>query len=145
MMFVDEKVAGLTLHLPAHWVHDLQNPRFHDDETKSNPGQMANKYHKQFTKKLGENSLEHISFAKLMGAKFIEHKGFKERNSAVARDSQYLVAFTWNDGDSPKVGSGTADTWNKHDRKKKKIHVPLSSLEQKSSSGEISYVYCDNL
>ncbi len=92
-----------------------------------NPGRSANKLHKQFSEKIGEDSLDQIrTCVTLLGGKYKVHGGFKERNGAVARDSQYLIAFTWNDDKIPKKSSGTYDTWQKHTGKK--IHIPISSL-----------------
>ena len=128
VLHVSEKVCGLTLHLPAQWCAE-PTPHFHDNKKTNilmNPGKSANKLHKQFTEKIGEKSLEQIQCSALLGAKFRVHDGFKLRNTAVARDSQYLIAFTWNDDKIPKKSSGTYDTWQKHSGKK--IHIPIGSL-----------------
>lgn len=127
--YLQNKVAGLKLHLPTTWHQDDSSPRFLDNDDSNiynNPGRSANKLHRQFTDKIGEDSLKHIQSAVYLGAKYCVHKGFKERNTAVARDSKYLVAFTWSDGKAPKEESGTYDTWRKHTGTK--IHVPISSL-----------------
>lgn len=127
--YLQDKVAGLKLHLPTSWHQDDSSPRFLDNDDSNiyqNPGRSANKLHKQFTDKIGEDSLKHIQSAVYLGGEYYVHKGFKERNTAVARDSKYLVAFTWSDGKAPKEESGTYDTWRKHSGTK--IHVPISSL-----------------
>ena len=127
--YLQNKVAGLKLHLPTTWYQDSDSPKFLDNDDSNiykNPGRSANKLHKQFTSKIGEDSLKHIQSAVYLGAKYYIHEGFKERNTAVARDSKYLVAFTWSDGKAPKEESGTYDTWRKHSGHK--IHIPISSL-----------------
>jgi hypothetical protein len=129
MEYVEEKVSGLTLHLPTPWPQEDQNPQFLDNQDHNiyrNPGRSANRLHKQFTNKLGEDTLKHIQNAVHLGAQYHVHGGFKERNSAVAQESQYLVAFTWNNGKTPKEESGTYDTWKKH--RGTKMHVPIGSL-----------------
>ena len=129
VQYVQEKVSGLTLHLPTRWYQDDPSPRFHDNGNSNimaNPGRSANKLHKQFSDKIGEDTFEHIKTAILLGANYEVHDGFKERNTAVARDSEYLIAFTWNDGKTPKQSGGTHDTWQKH--RGKKIHIPIGSL-----------------
>lgn len=128
-LYLTEKVSGLTLHLPACWHQDDTNPHFDDNGSHNvynNPGRSANRLHKQFSGKIEEDSLRHLLSAKYVGATYKVHKGFKERNTAVAKDSKYLVAFTWNGGNSPKKGSGTMDTWNKHTGEK--IHISIASL-----------------
>lgn len=127
--FIEEKVLGLTLHLPTSWQQEVSSPCFLDNQDHNiyrNPGRSANKLHKQFTSKIGEDTLKQIQSAVHLGANYHVHDGFKERNSAVAKESDYLVAFTWNDGKAPKEESGTYDTWKKH--RGTKLHIPISSL-----------------
>ena len=139
-MYLEEKVSRLTLHMPAEWHSDDANPRFHDNSNNNiwnNPGRSANKLHKQFSAKIGEDSLKHLHSAKLMGAKFCKHDGFQARNTAVATASKYLIAFTWNDGDCPPGKGGTHDTWSKH-KGRNKIHIPLGSLLETKVPGAIA-------
>lgn len=129
MHYLENKVAELTLHLPTEWCHNETSPHFEDNGNSNiynNPGRTANKLHAQFSKKIDEDSLKHISTAIFVGAHHQVHSGFKQRNTAVARDSKHLIAFTWNNGKTPKEDSGTYDTWKKHAGSK--IHVSLSSL-----------------
>lgn len=129
MEYIDEKVLGLTLHLPTSWQQDSNTPCFLDNQDHNiyrNPGRSANKLHKQFTDKIGEDTLKQIQSAVFLGANYNVHDGFKERNTAVAKDSEYLIAFTWNSGKNPKEESGTYDTWKKH--RGTKLHIPISSL-----------------
>ena len=146
-LFLQGQVPALTLHLPAPWKPDVKACFVEDLKVKGDPGNTSNKYHREFSKKLKENTLSHIDSARLVGAKFIVHNGFKNRNAAVAKESQYLVAFTWNDDTEPKRRSGTADTWAKWKKKKEKmraIHISLSSLVTQSNSSEcVPLVYID--
>ncbi len=106
-------------------------------------GRSANKYHREFSSKIGEKTLEQLLIAKYMAATVKVHEGFKARNTAVAQTSQYLVAFTWNDGNSPKLNSGTADTWKKFGtRDLNRIHVPLSSLRRTTTISAGQYKHC---
>jgi hypothetical protein len=91
----------------------------------TNPGRSANNYHKYFSKIIKQNTLNQIEEAQSKGAKLICHSGFHARNVFVA-DSEYLIAFSFADGDEPTSG-GTLDTWTKC-RAKHKIHISLNTL-----------------
>ena len=127
----------MKLHFPAKWQASSVDPKFQStgsecDDYLKNPGGVANRYHKLFSDKIKENSLLQIESAIALGATVREHKGFHERNTAVAQ-SPYLLAFTWGEGNEPKKG-GTYNTWLQC--KGTRLHIPLSSLvpdEKKSS------------
>ena len=126
VLYLLERVPSLSLHLPAKWVEE-PHPHFHEaggTDWKKNPGKTANAHHRQFSAKIKEDTLQQIQNAIYMGATHKVHDGFMERNSYVAL-SEYLIAFTWGEGDVPKKG-GTHDTWTKC--KMRKIHIPLRSL-----------------
>ena len=101
-------------------------PHFEDNGKcdQSNPGKMANVYHKHFSKTTGIDSLMQIQQAIQVGAYFKVHNGFQERNKHVAMSGK-LIAFTWGEGDKPKPG-GTLNTWRLC--KGHRIHVPYASL-----------------
>ena len=129
-LFLSEDIPSLTLHFPTEW-QTKPGPRFRDtggSEYVKNPGGIANRYHEQFSEKIGENSLMQIQAAIDLAAIIKTHNGFKERNKYIA-DSEFLVAFTWGEGSVPKKG-GTLDTWGKC--KGKKVHIPFSSLNDSS-------------
>lgn len=129
-LFLLGDVPHLTLHLPTEFIIKDGKPQFKDTGVKDfrrNPGHTANLYHKYFSKQIRDNSLQQIQSAIDIGAHVKVHSGFHERNTYVAK-SKYLVAFTWNDGDTPKKGTGTCDTWTKC-KSSHKVHIPLSSLE----------------
>jgi len=126
-LYVADEVGGLTLHLPTRLHTEVEAPQFYDNGSKDwriNPGRTANKLHKEFSKKLGEDTMKHLSSAAYLGAKICVHSGFHERNSHVAT-SDYLLAFTWGSGDVPMEG-GTMDTWKKC--RGRKYHVSLESF-----------------
>ena len=126
-LYLQEKAAALTLHVPAAWESTGDGYRFIDNRkpSQSNPGRVANKLHKTFGEKVNEETLRQIDSCKHLGATLQVHDGFKKRNDYVAR-SDYLIAFSWSDGEEPTKG-GTMDTWSKCTGKK--LHIPLSSLE----------------
>jgi len=128
-LYLSEEFHSLKLHFPAKWQSSHDDPQFHSTDPEcsdymKNPGGVANRYHKLFSSKIGENSLLQIQSAIDVGASVMEHKGFHKRNTAVAQSS-YLLAFTWGEGKEPKKG-GTHNTWVQC--KGTRLHVPLSSL-----------------
>ena len=126
---MQEKAAALTLHIPAAWESKSDGCGYVDNgkESQSNPGRVANKLHKVFGEKINMNTLQQVDRCKLQGAKLQVHDGFKKRNDSVAL-SDYLIAFSWSEGEEPTKKGGTKDTWNKAGTGKK-LHIPLSSLK----------------
>lgn len=107
-LFLDGRVAGLILHLPAA----LTPTGFVDTGTgdwRTNPGRSANTYHRAFTAALGRDTLAELRTAVERGAAAKVHKGFHARNRAVAR-ADHLLAFTWGRLTPPK--GGTRHTWS---------------------------------
>lgn len=127
-LYLENKVATLTLHIPAAWKSVGNEVRFEDNgkRSQSNPGKVANKLHKTFSEKIKEETLLQIETCRYLGARLEVHDGFKKRNDSVAK-SQYLIAFSWGSGEAPSKG-GTLDTWSKCAGKR--LHIPLSSLEK---------------
>ena len=128
-LYLTEDFRSLKLHFPAKWQSSHDDPQFQSTDPEcndymKNPGGVANRYHKLFSTKIGENSLLQIKSAIDLGATVTEHKGFHKRNTAVAQSS-YLLAFTWGEGKEPKRG-GTHNTWMQC--KGTRLHIPLSSL-----------------
>ena len=127
-LYLLEDFHSLELHFPAKWQASSVDPQFQSssecDDYLKNPGGVANRYHKLFSAKIEDNSLLQIESAIAVGATVREHKGFHERNTAVAQ-SPYLLAFTWGEGEEPKKG-GTYNTWMKC--RGTRLHIPLSSL-----------------
>ena len=128
-LYLLEDFHSLKLHFPAKWQASSVDPQFQStgsecDDYSKNPGGVANRYHKLFSAKIEENSLLQIESAIAVGATVREHRGFHERNTAVAQ-SPYLLAFTWGEGKEPKKG-GTYNTWMQS--RGTRLHIPLSSL-----------------
>lgn len=111
-LFLDKKVPGLRLFMPAEW----EDGSYHDNGNKDayeNPGGTANYYHKLFQQATNINSLSDILIAKAHGAELIPVlRGFFARNALVAK-SDFLLACTFGDGRMVKDG-GTADTVRKY-------------------------------
>jgi hypothetical protein len=126
-LFLSGHVDMLELHLPCPF--DMANRRFQDDGTRdfrTNPGGTANYYHRQFSAKMGGNTLDGIRRAIDSGAIVKIGDGFHGRNKRVAQ-SQHMLAFTFGDGDVPKDG-GTKHTWDSAPDWCQRVHVSLSSL-----------------
>lgn len=130
---------GLTVYLPC--ALDLKcagGPRAADNGSsmrQKNPGRVLNQLHAAFSKRAGlrTSPWSDMIAAQALGATIdCTASGFHARNSRVAQ-SDYLIAFTWNDTALPKDG-GTKDTWDKaRGSGKTRKHVPLSSLLATSS------------
>lgn len=117
----------LRLHLPCPWethVESKYSP--HYKEMNSGCGTSANYYHRRFSRAMGRNTLEEIDRAREKGATIIVGNGFHDRNTNIAAESEYLIAFTWDEG-VPKSG-GTYDTWRKA-KQAKRIHVNLNTFK----------------
>jgi len=113
---------GATLHLPTRF--HTQYAQYTDNPT----GQAANYYHKQFTEKLGQDTLVGLAHFLLdPRVKNIVYRGFFKRNLGIAKASELLLAYTWAPGTRPKVKSGTAHTWD-HSTASTKTHIPLDKL-----------------
>lgn len=124
-----EEGTNLTLYLPCP-LDEIKNPiKFIDNgyyDWKKNPGKSTNKYHGQFSFKIGSNSIEEIKEASTMGAILnCDEIGFHARNKRIAI-SDYLLAFTWKKGDTPEIG-GTSHTWDLC--LGKRLHISLSTIE----------------
>ena len=111
-LFLDKKVSGLRLFLPAAF----EDGSYHDNGSKDaweNAGGTANHYHKLFQNSTGVNGLSDILIAKAHGAELIPVlKGFHARNALVAK-SDFLLACTFGQERMVKEG-GTADTVRKY-------------------------------
>jgi hypothetical protein len=125
-LFLDGKVGGLVLHLPAEIIAGPNGKLTFKNAGFGSSGNTANYYHTLFNKALkveSDASLKQIQEAIDRGATVTYgdgtkgNEGMKERNSLVARDSRdFLIAMTFDpdtERQMPRDG-GTADTWRKH-------------------------------
>lgn len=125
-LFLDGKVGGLVLHLPAELIVGPDGKLSFRNGGFGTAGNTANYYHSLFDKALkveSGSSLKQIQEAIDRGAVVTfgdgtqGNEGMKARNSLVARDARdFLVAMTFDPNmknQTPKDG-GTADTWRKH-------------------------------
>jgi hypothetical protein len=125
-LFLDGKVGGLVLHLPAELIVGPDGKLTFRNGGFGTAGNTANYYHSLFDKALKVESgysLKQIQEAIDRGAVVTfgdgtqGNEGMKARNSLVARDARdFLVAMTFDPDmkrQTPKDG-GTADTWRKH-------------------------------
>jgi hypothetical protein len=126
-MFLDDldtiNITGLTLFLPAAF--DLNSAQYVEQGFRS-AGSVANYYHRKFSTKMCYNTMEEIVKAAQKGADLNDlFKGFHNRNIQVGK-SDFILAFTWGEGDVPKDG-GTKHTWD-NSKAKKKLHISLKTL-----------------
>lgn len=108
----------------------------------------ANRYHEQFSRACGVDSLAELEEAIARGAAVVVRGGFKARNLDVAEAARAMLAFTFGadrepedlPGDHPgfrdhrEAGlrdGGTAHTWNECWRAEVKRHVSLSWLARR--------------
>ena len=129
--YLDGKVAGLVLHLPAQIVTDDKGRLKFEDAGYGTAGAAANYYHRLFAEKLGldpDGTIREIQEAIDKGATVTYADGtapaagkdssFLQRNSLIAKDSDYgVIAFDFDvEGRDRPADGGTGDTWRKHSR-----------------------------
>ncbi len=129
-------LVSLSLHFPAPFIYGHFQESAYD-----RTGSIANYYHKQFSKKLGINSLAQIEQALNSGALHTVSNGFYARNNLVA-NTDLLVAFTFGTKHSVSIrgntawdeptlaglkDGGTTHTW-KRSTAETKYHVNLNEL-----------------
>jgi hypothetical protein len=128
-LFLDRFMhCSLELHLPCPF--DLTVPAYQDDgsrDFRKNPGGTSNYYHRQFSQKMGGNTLTGLRKAiRSANCEIIIGKGFHDRNSGIAKvDCMLCFHFAGRGATKPKGGS--LDTWNKS-KAYEKVYVPLESL-----------------
>ena len=120
----DFPTSKLELHLPAKW--DFINHKFVENKE----GFISNNYHRKFSEKIGENSLQQLedvinnNISINNNNNIVKYyNGFFPRNAAIA-ESDYLIAFTF-EKNEPSSG-GTGYTWKR--AKGKKHHCLISNL-----------------
>lgn len=139
--FLEGVLSELTLYLPAYFKNGqfVSNPKI-----RFNPGQTCNTYHRQFSASCELNSLIEIERAIELGASVHVFEGFHRRNSEVAADCKWMIAYTFGAGDASDFlpsdegfrdareaglkDGGTAHTWGECWKAKTKRHVNLNRL-----------------
>jgi len=124
MLYLDplNTFRGLDVYMPSPLV-ETPTPKY--ESKSSNPGYMLNVYHEKFSKKMGRNTLRDIVTAKNKGAMLHSSKRtFFDRNTQIAKNCNFLLAFTWGDA-SPPPG-GTKNTWDKCHATK--LHISLLTV-----------------
>jgi len=124
-LFLDGHASALDLHLPA----PINDKGWFDGLDYKSSGSTANFYHSKFSLHLGHHSINDIITASKMDNCFgtvqpvsNNYSGLFTRNALVAK-SDYLLAFTFGQGDIPDDG-GTKDTWNKSKGIKHHASIP---------------------
>jgi hypothetical protein len=132
-------VKNLRLYLPA----PFKDSKFVAPNDFKHPGSIANYYHRTMSRTLRGSTLRELQLAIDAGAEVQVIPGFKSRNTYVANDSDYLLAFTFGTHsglytpahagylDHVAAGlkdGGTADTWDKA-RSRLKEHKSLWELQ----------------
>lgn len=125
-LFNEGRYPSLTLYLPAPWDFDKRRYK----ETNSACARVANRYHDGFSQATDRKTLREIDQAIMHSAIAIDYDGFVERNTVIANECQYLIAFTWAENETSIVG-GTHDTWEKCKitSNKKKVHISLLHIK----------------
>jgi hypothetical protein len=96
---------GVNLHLPCTFSEGQFDP--------THPcGKVLNRHHKNFSEKLGVDTLLQIGEAISLGSNVTVSDSFMDRNTKIAKDSDVLLAFTYGNGKDLKKG-GTHDTFEK--------------------------------
>jgi hypothetical protein len=123
-LFLSGHVQKLKIYAPCPWDGESFIDTG-DRDWRTNPGGLANYYHRKFSKSTGKDSLNEINQAIEKGAVFnCKYSGFHTRNTQIARADK-LIALTFGSGDEPDDG-GTLDTWKK--AKSHKVHYPIRTL-----------------
>lgn len=125
VVLAQQKDCELRICLPSLW--DSNKKQFADTGKRNwreNPGGTSNYYHREFSKKVGRDSLLELHEA-VQKAKISIEDGFHARNSVVAEKADLLLAFTFGDKDaSSPSSSGTLGTWKKS-KASVKIHKSI--------------------
>lgn len=112
LLYLENFASNLILHLPSKFdiIECYIDSIYEFGE--NGVGKVANHYHREFSKKIGVDSLKLMADAIKKGAKVVVTPGFKERNSKIAQDSDYLIAMSYGKEGKVKEG-GTRDTVDK--------------------------------
>lgn len=139
-LFLNKEISKLRLYLPCKF--DFEKREF--DQTPLNEserargystGELANRLHQRFTRKVGFNSLTDICLAKNRGAVISVHNGFYARNAKVA-ESDIILAMTFGDKHYLKDG-GTSHCMTCYLNRVRKFGSFDKSFHYDLNSGDI--------
>lgn len=107
-LYLTGRFAGLHLYLPSEFNHKTKLYK------NTHEGRRLNELHQICSATTGYDTLNEIFLATYGKdkAKVTVQRGFGPRNTLIAKGSDHLIAFTFNDAEIPKEG-GTMDTWKK--------------------------------
>lgn len=131
-LFLDAKVSGLKLFLPAPLTLSPSNQWCFESRGPRSSGGAANYYHDKFALALGYPTMEQIAQAILTGASVHAQPaaagfgGMFARNKLVAQAANAALAYTFGAGAEPADG-GTRNTWDQIESADK-THVDLQQL-----------------
>lgn len=122
-LYLNGGFGGLELYLPS--IFDHKQKKY----VNTHEGRKLNDLHSKFMEKVKYiNPFEDLTKIAHRCPKYgirIEIKrGFKQRNTLIAKRADHLIAFTFGTESKP-ISPGTLDTWNKA-HNAKKIHQSLS-------------------
>jgi len=106
-LYLTWEFAGLELYLPSKF--DIKQKKY----VNTHEGRTLNALHQECKDKTGVDVLDELMRA-INGkdrAKVTIQRGFLQRNTLIAKNSDHLIAFTFSP-DTPTEG-GTFDTWKK--------------------------------
>jgi len=140
-LFLNKEVPKLKLFFPCQFLGTMAgfdtNPLNDYERQKGySTGEIANKYHAQFSRKINCNSLDELQQAIQMGAQVVVPKGgFYGRNALIAQ-SDVILAITFGKKEWIKDG-GTAHTIQTYLNRVKKYGFFDKSFHYDLNSGEI--------
>jgi hypothetical protein len=124
-LYLTKKFAGLELYLPSEF-----NPKKKIFKN-THEGRRLNFLHEQCQTKTLMPVLDELARVVMSSiksskskVKIIVKRGFKQRNTLIACNNDFLIAFTFSSTDQP-IDGGTADTWQKTGHNNK-FHYSLS-------------------
>jgi hypothetical protein len=144
-LYLNKEVPKLKLFFPCQFLGVDEGfdttPSSDNERAKGySTGDIANRLHARFSRKLGVNSLSELSIAIQQGAEVHVAKGFWARNALVAQ-SDILLAMTFGDREWVKPGSGTAHCVMTYLNRVKKHGFFDKSFHYNLQDGEI-YMGC---
>lgn len=125
-LYLGKEFAGIELYLPSRF--DAKHQRY----INTHEGRKLNALHKQCQEKTDYPVFQELaSTVSSKKCKVTIQRGFLPRNTLVARNCDYLIAFTFSKTDTPENG-GTLDTWSKT-KHQNKIHFSLHQCNPSDS------------